>query len=158
MDSFEPHEISHACENYQPKFDPLNNFRNLKKTDTDRRGCKKYWETCNAGKHQHLVLRHKQACEYLNLPKGVEHLDECVCVKNENDEDVKADIELPKNNEIKIPTLIITENNVSDDKSGEINKDSPGDKKSLSSFAASTTSASTKSKRDKKHTHYHKNF
>ena len=59
-------------------------------------------------------MRQKQECEHLNLPKGVEHLDECVCVKNENDEDVKADIELPKNNEIKMLTLMITENNVND--------------------------------------------
>ena len=47
-------------------------------------------------------------------------------MKNENDEDVKANIELPKKNE-KI-TLISTENNVSDGKPGERNEDIPSDK------------------------------
>ena len=88
LDIFQPHEIMHACEICQPKLDPLSNNRKSNKNEHEkskRNTCRKYWEAHNASKHQSIALRHKQVCEYLEIPVGTLFKDECAYSKGAND-------------------------------------------------------------------------
>ena len=91
-----------------------------KKSDsTSRCDCKKHWETCNAENvQQHTELRHKQVCECLSMPKGVEFSEECVCVKSYNNEITEEEEEeaLAKDKVVDSPMLEINTSDPSNNK------------------------------------------
>ena len=149
---FEPHEISCACENFQPKIDPLSFSRKGKKSDSASRcNYKKYWEICNAENvQQHMALRHKQVCECLSTPKGLEHSEECVYVKRNNNESLEEEEVLTKDKVVDSPMLERNRSDPSNNKPFN-ESDSLSSRKLLSSLPTSTKNNSSKSKEKRKY-------
>ena len=149
MDMFQPHESMHACETCEPKLDPLCHNRKSKKKEnekSERSICRKHWEAQNANKHQHIALRHKQVCEYLDMPVGTLFKDECVHskgTKEKFDQHVDVVIDVHEN-EKAVHNEETIETRESDSIANSVS--------SKSNNTVSSTSATTvKSKKDSKH-------